>query len=575
MMTTHSSEAAPSPSLPEQPRLREICWEIGQRFPVPFANDHMVLAAVKPRLGYLYWNIQESSVEELKRALGHDLHGSALVVRVYDVTDILFDGFNAHGFFDLDAGALCGSTYLPIHQLERDLMAEIGFRFPDGAFRALARSSSVYIDRDHPSGRFHLGGLYVGRDFQRTLAIENVMDAVVFERLNFELDSYVREEPLMVAVVHTTLDDATGLGGRLDPALDELADRSRKFHVDVQRFGAPPAAGIQDGSASLTQRARTVGDALFAELEAYHRTRPLDLVHCHDWHSVPAGLKATQKLGLPLIVSLHSTEYERSRGGEMQEEIETICGWEKSAIEAAGLVIVPHSSTRQQVISLYGAPQEQVLIIPDILEEQRAAPLDPAQQKRNLDLNPGWPVLLFSGEISHAAGADLLLDALISVSRERGDVQCLFAGEGPLKGELQGRAWHAGLGERCRFLGDVSADTFEHILVACDFAVIPARTWQDEGLAQLAVSHGKPVLTTHQSHIHCIEHGQNGLITYDNPGSIIWGIKELLANPLHGNMIRSLAKQRASHTQSLESIAAEHYLAYEKVLAGTEEADRG
>jgi glycosyltransferase involved in cell wall biosynthesis len=568
-MTTQGSAQA------GQERLREICWEVGESFGVFLGEDQIVLAAVKPRLGYLCWGIEESSVAGLKRELGHDLHGAALVLRVYDVTDILFDGFNAHGFFDLDAGGLRGNTYVPIHRLERNLMAEIGFRLPDGAFHALARSSPVYFDRDRPSGRVHLGGMYVGRKFQRTLSIENVLDAPVYERLNFELDSYLRSEPLVVAVVHKALDAATGVGGRLGPALDELGERCGKFHVEVRRFGDKDSAETVDPGATLAERAAAEGESLFAQLKASHRKRPLDLVHCHDWQSVPVGRKAARELGLPLVVSLHSTEHERSRGAEMQDQVAAIADWERSAVRSAGLVIVPHSSTRQQVIGLYQAPEDKVLIIPDILEEQQGPSIDPVQERRVFGLNPDWPVLLFSGEVSHATGADLLLDALISVTQERGAVQCIFAGEGPLKGELQSRAWHAGLGDLCRFFGDVAADAFEHILVASDFVVIPARTWQDEGLAQLAVSRGKPVLTTHQSHIHCIAHGQNGLITYDNPGSIVWGIKELLANPLQGNMIRSLARQRASHTQSLESVAAEHYLAYERVLADAKEAARG
>jgi glycosyltransferase involved in cell wall biosynthesis len=90
-------------------------------------------------------------------------------------------------------------------------------------------------------------------------------------------------------------------------------------------------------------------------------------------------------------------------------------------------------------------------------------------------------------------------------------------------------------------------------------------------LAQFATSFGKPVLTTVQSHIHCIEHGQDGLVTYDNPGSMVWGIKELLANPLRGNMLRMFARRRATHARSLESVAAEHYIAYERALARTAE----
>jgi glycosyltransferase involved in cell wall biosynthesis len=559
--------AGPGPDLPDQERLRAICWDLGARFPIPFAGDHISFATVHPRLGYVHWHVRESSVERLRTRQGDAFHGSVLVVRIYDVTDIIFDGFNAHAFFDSDVGGLSGSHYLAIHKLERDLMAKIGFRLRDGAFHALARSNTAYFDRDRPSGKFHLGGLYVGRDFQRVFPIENVMDAPVFERLNYELAGYERQTPLAVAVIHTGLDPAADFGARLVPSLDEVAARCAKFHVKVQRFGDARQEGTGRQGETLSTRLAARSEAVFAQIAAHHRQKPFDLVHCHDWHAVPAGLKAAEHLGLPLVLSLHSTEYERPRDAEMQDEADMIHRWEKKGIDTAGLVIVPHSSTRQQIISLYEADADKVVIIPDIFEEQPVAFPDPSREKRNLHLNPEWPVVLFAGEISHAAGADLLMDALIVVCNEKHEVQFVFAGEGPLKDELQGRAWHTGLAHRCRFLGDISADWFERILVASDFVVIPARTWQDEGLAQMVTAYGKPVLTTHQSHIHCIEHGQNGFLTYDNPGSIVWGLKELLANPLQGNMLRSLAKQKAAHTQSLESVAAEHYIAYEKTLA--------
>jgi hypothetical protein len=47
-------------------------------------------------------------------------------------------------------------------------------------------------------------------------------------------------------------------------------------------------------------------------------------------------------------------------------------------------------------------------------------------------------------------------------------------------------------------------------------------------LARQALAFGKPVLLTHQSRIECVEHGKTGLITYDNPGSFVWGIREIL-----------------------------------------------
>jgi glycosyltransferase involved in cell wall biosynthesis len=208
-----------------------------------------------------------------------------------------------------------------------------------------------------------------------------------------------------------------------------------------------------------------------------------------------------------------------------------------------------------------------VTIIEHHYRDETPSTIDPAEAKRSMGLNPDWPVVLFAGEISHATGADLLMDALINVCRDHGQVQFAFVGDGPLRNEIEGRAWNAGLGHRCRFLGDVPSNQFDDLMIGCDSVCIPARTWQDEGLAQKALAFGKPVLTTHQSQIHCVQHGQNGLVTYDNPGSIIWGLKELLANPLRGSMIHLLSRQQTDQSTSLENVAAEHYLAYERALA--------
>ena len=66
-------------------------------------------------------------------------------------------------------------------------------------------------------------------------------------------------------------------------------------------------------------------------------------------------------------------------------------------------------------------------------------------------------------------------------------------------------------------------------------------------------------------------HGENGLVTFDNPGSIVWGIQELLHNPLQGNMLRLFARKNADGLPSLESIAVRHYTCYGTVLAGIRE----
>lgn len=556
-------------------RLRQIAWEAGKRYPVPLSFDCAALYMVHPRLGHVHWNMTEESAGRLMGRMGWQRGSAHPAVRVHDVTDVIFDGANSHGFFDLPVGSLSGSYYFGVSHLARDYLAEAGLK-AGGEFRPVARSGAVRFDRDRPSGNYSIAGMFVGGSLGRAFPVENVFDAPVYERMNRELAGVRRKEALRVAVVFLRMGNGEGPGDPLGSFVRELSGRMEKFGAEAEFFSRPvklsetlkPGAGPSAFSALIES-----GEALSAEaagaVKAAHLRRSFHLIHCHDWYSSAAGLAASRELGLPLVLSLHSTEHERAHGGSMGALSTAICETEKAAVEAADLVMVPHSSTRLQVLNLYGAAPEKVVIVPDALSEGSSCSVSsPSEVKKWFGLNPGAPMALFAGEMSHAAGADLMVEALPTVCRNHPAAQFVFAGDGPLKGELESRAWHLGIGHRCRFLGDVTKETFDSLLMASEFVVIPARTWQDEGLAQAAIACGRPVLTTRQAGINCVVHGQNGLVTFDNPGSIVWGIQELLANPLQGSMLRIVARRSAAEAPSLENVAAQHYICYEVLLMG-------
>ncbi len=548
-----------------QERLRQIAWEVGHKYPIPATADYIALFMIHPRLGHVHWHIREESAEALRAHRGEVFNNGQLVVRVYDVTDILFDGFNAHMFFDLEVGGLAGNYYFGVDRLARNYLAEIGLRSRNGSFHFLARSNTAYFDRDRPFGNYQIVGLFVGGALNRVFSVENIFDAPVYERMNRELAGIDRKEALSVGVVFLGINQAAGFNSPLGSFIKNFSQRFRKFGGNVQLFAPPLKEANYVTNESLISTIRTLSETIYKQLRATHEKKPFHIIHCHDWYSSAVGLTAAKELNLPIVLSLHSTEHERTQGNKMDRLSSSICEWERTGVQVAALVIVPHSSTRQQVINLYGPTPEKVVIIPDVLiERPPSVPPDASEVKRRFGLNQDAPMVLFAGEISHAAGADLLVDALPTICRNHRTAQFVFAGDGPLKGELEARPWHTGIGHRCRFLGDVTRETLEALLMASDFVVIPARTWQDEGLAQMAIRCGRPVLTTRQAGINCVVHGENGLVTFDNPGSIVWGVQELLFNPLKRSMLRLVAKKKASETPSL--IAAQHYIYYEMVL---------
>lgn len=63
------------------------------------------------------------------------------------------------------------------------------------------------------------------------------------------------------------------------------------------------------------------GDNLIDEINNYSivagvvaRADRYDLVHAHDWVTYPAGIHAKQILGVPLVIHVHATDFDRSRG---------------------------------------------------------------------------------------------------------------------------------------------------------------------------------------------------------------------------------------------------------------------
>ena len=549
-----------------QKRLRDIAWEIGHKHHVLPETDHIALLMINPHSAHVYWHIMERSLNMLRKKLGKKSSHASLVVRVYDITDVIFDGFNAHTFFDLDVRDHSGNYYFRIERLARNYLGEAGLRCRDGSFHYLARSNPTFFDRDRPSGNYLPDGLFVGGAIDRTFSVENIFDAPVYERMNRELAGKKRKGPLSVAEVFLDINHHDGSDNPLGSFVRNISGRFGKFGVDARLFSTRIKTVKNKSFKSLTEGINTASQTIYGQLNTAHKKTPFHVIHCHDWYSSKVGLMASVKLNLPVVLTLHSTEYERSGGSTSSSISSKICAVEKEAVKGASLVVVPHSSTRQKVISQYGADPEKVVIIPHVYQEKPPeAYNDSSDVRRWFGLNQHAPIVLYAGEISHAAGADIMVDALPTVSRNHGRAQFVFAGDGPLKSELEARVHHYGIGQKCRFLGDISSKNFQALLMASDFLVIPARTWQDEGLARMAITNGKPVLTTQQAGISCVRHGENGLVTFDNPGSIVWGIQELLSRSLHESMLKIVSRKKARESLSFETIAARHYMYYEVV----------
>jgi hypothetical protein len=115
------------------------------KLPAGYGEDRITLMARDPSLTYAYW---EATPERLVKERSWFGMEAALVVRIYDITGVQFDGRNAVGYFDQDVAEPTGSWYFETGRPGHSFCADLGMRSPEGRFLTLARSNYITMPRD-------------------------------------------------------------------------------------------------------------------------------------------------------------------------------------------------------------------------------------------------------------------------------------------------------------------------------------------------------------------------------------------------------------------------------------------
>jgi glycosyltransferase involved in cell wall biosynthesis len=169
------------------------------------------------------------------------------------------------------------------------------------------------------------------------------------------------------------------------------------------------------------------------------------------------------------------------------------------------------------------------------LANEWECPLDYGEVKREIGVGPLDRLMFFIGPLEHAAGGDLIVEALPALLRRWSNLHVAFAGEGGQYGQLEHRAGELGFGYAVRLLGHVESARLTRLLRASEALVLPSRYRVpfDDAVVDLARRAGRPVITTHGGPAHLVRHEETGIVTYDNPGSIVWAMDRVLGDPAH------------------------------------------
>jgi glycosyltransferase involved in cell wall biosynthesis len=212
----------------------------------------------------------------------------------------------------------------------------------------------------------------------------------------------------------------------------------------------------------------------------------------------PAGIAVAAYSGKPLVVQVHSTEFDRS-GEHVNQGVYDI---ERQGVHAANKVIAVSNYTRNIVVSRYAVPPEKVEVVYNGIEFPDASEAPPDQ---------AWPskrdkVVLFLGRITMQKGPEYFLYAAKRVLEREKNVKFIMAGDGDrLCGTIELAAW-LGIGHRVFFTRFLRGAEVDKAYRMADLYVMPSVS-EPFGLAPLeALQHNVPVLISKQSGIAEILH---------------------------------------------------------------------
>ncbi len=256
----------------------------------------------------------------------------------------------------------------------------------------------------------------------------------------------------------------------------------------------PATTGVP--AASFTPGGQYEGD-MFSEVERYTRLatqvamqEQFDVVHAHDWMTYRAGIAVSALTGKPLVIHVHSTEFDRS-GEHVNQRIYDI---ERQGMHMATKIIAVSYLTRNIVVSRYGVPAERVEVVYNAIDlNGNSLDIMPTAIDRNEKL------VLFLGRITMQKGPEYFLRAAKKVLEVMDNVRFIMAGSGDMVRGIIEMAAGLGIGHKVLFTGFLRGPDVERVFRMADLYVMPSVS-EPFGIAPLeAMSNDVPVIISKQS----------------------------------------------------------------------------
>lgn len=285
----------------------------------------------------------------------------------------------------------------------------------------------------------------------------------------------------------TSVDPLFRFGGGAYQSMDLYEEL---IPLDPTHLERSPAISIRD----IQERYCDYVDRYLAE------GHDIDCIHAHDWLTFEAGMLAKERYGVPLVVHVHATEYDRSGmhgGNPLVHEIE------RHGLMMADRILAVSDATRHIIHDRYDIPLEKIDVVYNALDEKfTSTPYHYSVDTHKFiesKKSEGYTIVSTVGRFTIQKGLwHFLQAAKLAISQEP-KLLFILAGDGEERNELISLGADLGISDHLLFTGFVRGQKLRDIYSMTDIFVMSSVS-EPFGLTALEAAHyGDALVITRQS----------------------------------------------------------------------------
>ncbi|HXG37085.1 MAG TPA: glycosyltransferase [Dehalococcoidia bacterium] len=304
-----------------------------------------------------------------------------------------------------------------------------------------------------------------------------------------------------------------------------------------------------------------------------------DLAHANFWMSGLVAAEIKQEFGIPFVVTFHALgRVRRLHQGEADEFPDERFQIEERVMREADRIIAECPQDREDMIKLYGARPEKIVVVPCGFDPEEFEPLAKAQARRLLGIPQKERVVLQIGRMVRRKGVDNVVRGLAVLRHWHGlEASLIIVGgeseepdprKTPEIGRLQAIAEDEGVADLVTFAGRRCREVLKYYYNAAD--VFVTTPWYEPfGITPVeAMACGLPVIGAAVGGIKfSVLDGETGfLVPPDQPEALAERLAYVFENPQILAQYRDAAIARANEHFTWRRVANEMAAVYEEAI---------